>query len=158
MTVWLQKDLLLAIHARQVAEHGGSHGIRDEALLESALARPQQRAAYGDPEPDLANLAAALAYGLARNHAFVDGNKRTAHVAYRTFLVLNGADVVAADEEKYVAMMALAEGKHSEREFAAWLRERLQSPTRHKAHEPAATYQAKSRGQREAAARRRSAR
>lgn len=157
MIIWLQQDLLLAIHARQIAEHGGSHGIRDEALLESALARPQQLAAYGDPEPDLVDLAAALAYGLARNHALVDGNKRTAHVAYRTFLVLNGADLVATDEEKYLAMMALAEGKLSEREFAAWLRGRLQPPIGRRAHEPATKYRAKIRDKPEAAAHRRTA-
>ena len=159
MIVWLQIDLVLAIHARQVAEHGGIHGIRDEALLESALARPQQLAAYGAPEPDLADLAAALAYGLARNHPFVDGNKRTAHVAYRTFLIINGTDVIASDEDKDLAMMALAEGKLSEREFAAWLRERLQpSIRRGEVHEQAKRYRAKAKGQREAAARSRSAR
>jgi death-on-curing protein len=158
MTVWLQKNLVLAIHARQVAEHGGSQGIRDEALLESALARAQQLAAYGDPIPDLADLAAALAFGLARNHPFVDGNKRTAHVAYRTFLVLNGADVIATDEEKYLAMMGLAEGKLSKREFAAWLRARLQSSNRRDVHEPVAKYRARAHAQREAATRRRTAR
>ncbi|MBX9811051.1 MAG: type II toxin-antitoxin system death-on-curing family toxin, partial [Burkholderiales bacterium] len=105
MIVWLEKALVLAIHDRQLAEHGGSAGVRDEGLLESALARPQQSHAYGDPAPDLADLAAALAYGLARNHPFVDGNKRTAHVAYRTFLALNGAELVATDEDKYVAMI-----------------------------------------------------
>src|SRR5919198_5049541 len=115
MIVWLEKALVLAVHDRQVAEHGGSGGVRDEGLLESALARPQQLHAYGDPAPDLADLAAALAFGLARNHPFIDGNKRTAHVAYRTFLELNGADLAATDEEKYVAMLALAEGKSSER-------------------------------------------
>src|SRR5512141_2290341 len=111
MLVWIEKELVVAIHGRQIAEHGGSAGVRDEGLLESALARPQQLHAYGDPAPDLADLAAALASGLARNHPFVDGNKRTAHVAYRTFLALNGAELAATDEEKYVAMLALAEGK-----------------------------------------------
>lgn len=76
MIVWLEKALVLAIHDRQLAEHGGSGGVRDETLLESALARPQQLYVYGDPAPDLANLAASLSYGLARNHPFVDGNKR----------------------------------------------------------------------------------
>ena len=158
MAVWLQKNLVLAIHARQVAEHGGSQGVRDEALLESAIARPQQLAAYGDPKPDLADLAAALAFGLARNHPFVDGNERTAHVAYRTFIVLNGADLIATDEEKYLTMMALAEGTFSEREFAAWLRERLQPPNLHEVHGPTARYRAKASAQREAAVRRRTAR
>jgi death-on-curing protein len=85
--------------------------------------RPQQLHAYGDPASVLADLAAALAYGLARHHPFVDGNKRTAHVAYRTFLELNGTELIATDEEKYVSILALAEGKLSERDFATWLRE-----------------------------------
>ena len=140
MVVWLEKALVLAVHDRQVAEHGGSAGVRDEGLLESALARPQQLHAYGDPAPDLA---AALAYGLARNHPFVDGNKRTAHVAYRTFLELNGAQLEASDEEKYVAMLALAEGKLAERDFAAWLRERLRPGARGEVHEPRKAYRAR---------------
>ncbi len=146
MIVWLDKPLVLAIHDRQIVEHGGSAGVRDEGLLESALARPQQLYAYGEPPPDVADLAESLAYGLARNHPFVDGNKRTAHVAYRTFLALNGADLVAADEEKYVVMLALAEGKLTERRFAAWLRERLRlAKRRNVAHEPRRAYRAKPR-------------
>jgi len=145
MIVWLEKALVLAIHDRQVAEHGGSAGLRDEGLLESALARAQQLHAYGDPAPDLADLAAAFAFGLARNHPFVDGNKRTAHVAYRTFLALNGAELVATDEDKYVRMLALAEGKLAERGFAAWLRERLLLAPRGEAHEPRKPYRAKPR-------------
>lgn len=148
MIVWLEKALVLAVHDRQVAEHGGSAGIRDEGLLESALARPQQLHACGDPAPDLADLAAALAHGLARNHPFVDGNKRTAHVAYRTFLELNGAELAATDEEKYVAMLALAEGKLAERDFAAWLRERLRLAARGEAHEPRKPYRPKARSAR----------
>jgi death on curing protein len=140
MIVWLEKALVLAIHDRQLAEHGGSAGLRDEALLESALARPQQLHAYGDPAPDLADLASALAYGVARNHPFVDGNKRTAHIAYRTFLTLNGAELVTSDEEKYVHMLALAEGKLSERDFAAWLRDRLRFGASGKAHQPRRRY------------------
>ena len=77
MIIWIERTLALAIHERQLSEHGGGSGVRDEALLESALARPQQLFAYGDPPPDLAALAASLAFGLARNHPFVDGNKRT---------------------------------------------------------------------------------
>lgn len=146
MIVWLDEAVVLAIHDRQLAEHGGAGGARDERLLESALARPLQLHAYGDPPPDLADLAAALACGVARNHPFVDGNKRTAHVAYRTFLALNGSEVVASDEEKYVSMLALAEGKLAERDFAAWLRGRLKSSPRTGAHEAAAKrYRAKPR-------------
>jgi death on curing protein len=139
MILWISKALALAIHDRQLAEHGGGAGVRDEGLLDSALARPQQAHAYGDPPPDLADLAASLAYGLARNHPFVDGNKRTAHVCYRTFLALNDAELEASDEDKYVTMLALAEGSLSEAGFANWLRHRLRL-SRHEIHEPAAHY------------------
>jgi death-on-curing protein len=122
---WIDKPLALAIHDRQLAEHGGGTGLRDEALLDSALARPQQLHAYGDPRPDLAALAASLAAALAGNHPFVDGNKRTAHVCYRVFTALNDAELVASDEEKYVAMIALADGTYGEVDFAAWLRTRI---------------------------------
>ena len=86
MIVWIERALALALHERQLAEHGGGTGVRDEGLLESALAKPQQLFAYGDPPPDLAGLAASLAFGLARNHPFVDGNKRSAFVAAELFL------------------------------------------------------------------------
>jgi death-on-curing protein len=143
MIIWVNKGLVLAIHARQISEHGGSAELRDEGLLESALARAQQLHAYGEPAPDLADLAAALVYGLARNHPFVDGNKRTAHVAYRTFILLNGAELVATDEDKYLAMLTLAEGRLSERDFATWLRDRLRLAKPNEAHQPAKTYAAK---------------
>jgi death-on-curing protein len=110
MVVWLTKPLLLAIHERHLAEHGGSSGVRDETLLESALARPEQLHAHGDPAPDLADLAAALAYGVARNHPFVHGNKRTAAVACETFINLNGGYIMADDVELYPLFLALAEG------------------------------------------------
>mgnify|MGYP000399638213 CR=1 FL=1 len=125
MIVWIDRALALAIHDRQLAEHGGGSGMRDEALLESALARPQQRYAHGDPPPDLANLAASLAYGLARTHPFADGNKRTAHVCHRVFLALNDAELQAGGEEKYLSMLALAEGSLDEASFAEWLRPRI---------------------------------
>ena len=125
MIVWITSPLALALHDRQLAEHGGGSGVRDEGLLDAALARPQQRHAYGDPPPDLADLAASLAFGLARNHPFVDGNKRTAHVCYRVFLRLNGGDLVAGDEEKYAMMIGLSDGTISEAEFAQWLRLRV---------------------------------
>ncbi|MDE2345949.1 MAG: type II toxin-antitoxin system death-on-curing family toxin, partial [Gammaproteobacteria bacterium] len=102
MIVWLEKALVLAIHDRQLAEYGGGEGVRDMSLLKSALARPQQLHACGDPAPDLPRLAASLASDLARNQPFVDGNKRSAYVTYRTFLALNGADFQASDEEKYL--------------------------------------------------------
>jgi death-on-curing protein len=121
--VWLGRELILAIHEEQIAEHGGGEGLRDLGLLESALARPLNLAAYGTP--DLAALAAALGYGLARNHPFVDGNKRTAFVAVETFLALNGLDLTAGDAECVVAMLDLAAGELPEEGFAAWLRDNL---------------------------------
>lgn len=121
------KALALAVHARQLAEHGGMDGVRDETLLDSALARPQQLFAYGDPVPDLAALVASLAYGLARNHPFVDGNKPTALVLCRTFLALNAVELVASSKEKYLTFLSLAEGNLSEAELAEWLRQHIQN-------------------------------
>ena len=122
---WLLEETLIAIHHRQIAEHGGSEGLRDEGLLSSALARPQNLLAYGEPPPDLASLAAAYAYGIARNHPFVDGNKRTALVAARTFLILNGVDLDATPDEKVLTFLNLAEGTISEEELADWIRKRI---------------------------------
>jgi death on curing protein len=121
---WVGEDVVRAIHLRQVAEHGGPPGIRDENLLRSALARPQNLFAYGDPPPDLAALAAAYAFGIARNHAFVDGNKRVSLVVCRTFLIINGCDMSATQEEKYLTWWRLAAGEIEEAELAAWIRER----------------------------------
>lgn len=143
MIIWIGKALVLAIHARQIAEHGGTAEIRDEGLLESALARAQQLHAYGEPTPDLADLAAALAFGLARNHAFVDGNKRTAAVCCETFIELNGATLEADDLDLFPEYLALAEGTLTESDFAAWLRARLQLTQREAAHEPRGSYRAK---------------
>ena len=124
--VWLLEETLTAIHHLQIAEHGGSEGLRDEGLLLSALARPQNLLAYGEPAPDLASLAAAYAYGIARNHPFVDGNKRTALVAARTFLILNGVDLKATQDDKVLTFLNLAEGVISEEELADWIRKRIQ--------------------------------
>ncbi len=140
MITWIGKPLALAIHDRQLSEHGGIPGVRDASLLDSALARPEQLHAYGDPAPDLADLAASLAFGLGRNHPFLDGNKRTAHVAYRTFLALNHAELVASDEDKYLSMLALAEGSLSEADFAAWLRRHLRPAPGTAVHEPQTNY------------------
>ena len=140
MIVWVTRALAIAIHERQLAEHGGGAGVRDEALLESALGRPRQLHAYGEPAPDLAALAASLAFGLARNHPFVDGNKRTAHVCYRVFLALNDVEFVASEEEKYIQMLSLAEGSLSEADFAAWLRPRLGIGGGSAVHEPRVRY------------------
>jgi death-on-curing protein len=143
MIVWVEKALVLAIHDRQLAEHGGSAGVRDATLLESALARPRQLEAYGSPAPDLADLAAALAYGLARNHPFVDGNKRTAAVCCETFIDLNGGTLMADDPDLYQQYVALADGGLAERDFAAWLRERLRYSAGVTAHAPRKTYRTK---------------
>ncbi len=121
--VWLGAELATAVHAEQLAEHGGGEGVRDPGLLESALARPLNLAAYGDP--DAAELAAAYAYGIARNHPFVDGNKRTAAVISETFLMLNGHDLGASDAELVVAFLALAAGELTEEELADWFRMHL---------------------------------
>jgi death-on-curing protein len=125
MIIWIERPFAIAIHERQLAEHGGGIGVRDEHLLDSALARPQQAHAYGDPPPDLADLAASLAFGLARNHPFIDGNKRTAAVACETFIMLNGGTLDADDLELYPQYLALAEGSLPEAEFAAWLRQHI---------------------------------
>ena len=143
MIVWLEKAMALAIHDRQLVEHGGNAGVRDATLLESALARPQQLFTYGDPAPDLAELAASLAFGLARNHPFVDGNKRTAAVACETFLELNHATLEAGDLELYPLYLALAEGKLSEKDLAAWLRAHLQLNPDVRVHEARGAYKAK---------------
>lgn len=140
MIVWIDRALAIAIHERQLAEHGGIVGVRDETLLESALARPQQLHAYGDPPPDLAALAASLAYGVARNHPFADGNKRTAHVCYRVFLALNDSRLEAGSEEKYAQMIGLADGSLSETDFADWLRPRLKLEPGNAVNEPKARY------------------
>lgn len=140
MIVWIEKPFALIIHDRQLAEHGGSSGVRDEGLLDSALARPQQLHAYGKPPPDLADLAASLAFGLARNHPFVDGNKRTAAVACETFLRLNSAMLDADDLALYPVYLALAEGILPEADFAAWLRQHLQLEPGNEVHEKRARY------------------
>ncbi len=119
---WISPELAIAIHNRQLAEHGGQAGIRDEGLMLSALARPQQLWTYGDPPPDLCALAASYAFGLAKNHPFLDGNKRTAFVVYRLFLKWNGLDLTASGDERYSTMLALASGDHTEESFAGWLR------------------------------------
>jgi death-on-curing protein len=122
MTAWVYIDsrVVIAIHEEQLAEHGGGVGVRDPGLLESALARPANRAAYGDP--DVAGLAAAYAYGIARNHPFVDGNKRTAFVCAELFLTLNRWELLASDADCVLTMLALAAGELDEAGYAAWLR------------------------------------
>ena len=118
--IWIDSDVAGAIHLEQLAEHGGPAGVRDEAGLESAMARARNLEAYG--KPDAAALAAAYAFGIARDHAFVDGNKRTAAVVAETFLVLNGYTLAATNAELVVAVQALAAGDLSETELADWFR------------------------------------
>ena len=118
---WLSRAIVLGIHDEQLAEHGGGAGIRDDGLLDSALARPQNRFAY-DSAADPATLAAAYAFGIAKNHPFIDGNKRTAYVAAELFLDLNGVTLTASDEDCVLAMLRLAAGEIDEEGFAGWLR------------------------------------
>jgi len=122
---WLLEETVYAIHRRQIAEHGGSDGVRDEGLLLSALARPKNLYAYSEETPDISALAASLAYGIAKNHPFIDGNKRTALVVSRTFLLLNGFNIEATQEEKYLTFWKLAEGNLSEEELANWFQSKL---------------------------------
>ena len=123
--VWLHDRIIEAIHMRQLAEHGGAEGVRDHALLATALAKPLQLHSYGDPPPDLPTLAAAYAHGIARLHPFVDGNKRTSFVAALLFLRVNGQGIYASQEERYTTWLALAAGELDEAKLAQWLRERL---------------------------------
>ncbi len=117
--IWLRLEAILAAHDEQLVEHGGGGGIRDQGLLESALARPLNLYAYG--EPALPKLAAAYAFGIAKNHPFVDGNKRTALVATEFFLGLNGVDLTATDLQCVETFLALAAGEITEEELAAWI-------------------------------------
>jgi death-on-curing protein len=117
---WIEESVVWAVHEAQLAEHGGLAGVRDAGLLASALARPINLAAYGDA--DAAALAGAYAFGIARNHPFIDGNKRTAFVCAELFLALNGFALLAEDAACVSTMLALAGGELPETEFAAWLR------------------------------------
>ena len=123
--VWIDPIVIEAIHDAQLAEHGGLAGVRDAGMLASALARPTNLALYGDP--DVAALAAAYGYGISRNHAFIDGNKRTGFVAAELFCALNGYELIANDAECVLTMLAVAPGEITEAAFADWLRTHLQS-------------------------------
>lgn len=121
--VWLGIQLIHAVHEEQLAEHGGPGGVRDEGLLASAMGRPQNRALY--ESPDAAALAASYAYGIARNHPFIDGNKRTAFVAMEVFLDLNGFELRASDQDCVFVTLRLAEGHLDEEALAQWIRDHL---------------------------------
>ncbi|MFO1186900.1 MAG: type II toxin-antitoxin system death-on-curing family toxin [Alphaproteobacteria bacterium] len=122
--IWIQRLALELLHDESLAEHGGSSGLRDEGLLESALARPRNLHTY-EGVSDLARPAASYAFGLAKNHPFVDGNKRAAFIAATLFMRLNGTPVKADQVDAYKRMIALAAGEIGEEEFAAWLRENV---------------------------------
>lgn len=121
--VWIDAEVARSIHAEQIAEHGGPPGVRDDAGLEGAMARARNLASYGNP--DAADLAAAYAYGIARDHPFVDGNKRTAAVVSETFLMLNGFVLDVSDAELVVAFQELAAGELTEAELADWFRQHV---------------------------------
>lgn len=123
---WLSEAALLAAQEEQLAEHGGGIGVRDIGLPRSALARPQNKAAYED-NPDAAALAAAYAFGICRNHPFVDGNKRAALIAAEAFLIDNGFELTASDADTVSVMLRLANGEMTEGEFADWLRTNVQA-------------------------------
>lgn len=118
---WISKQALLLLHAESLAEHGGGQGMRNEGLLDSALARPQNLVAYG--APDFAALAASYGVGVAKNHPFVDGNKRAALLATGLFLYLNGYRLTASQADTTITMLSVADGELSEDAFAAWLRQ-----------------------------------
>ncbi|MCH8188932.1 MAG: type II toxin-antitoxin system death-on-curing family toxin [Proteobacteria bacterium] len=122
--LWLDKRIALAMHETLIRDYGGSAGVRDEGLLESALARPQNQLAYGDPT--LAEMAAAYAFGIARNHPFVDGNKRTALMAAYAFLRMNGLRLTAPEVEAATVIRDLAAGEIGEKELAAWITANLE--------------------------------
>lgn len=117
---WLQEALVRALHSEQLAEHGGAPGFRDDGLLQSALARPQNLLAYGNP--DVAALAASYAFGIAKNHPFIDGNKRTAFVTAATFIELHGRGMVASEADAVTITLALAAGEVGEDDVAEWFR------------------------------------
>jgi death on curing protein len=122
---WILYEVVEAIHHRQISEHGGTSGVRDKGLPSSALARPKNLFAYGNPKPDIAMLSASYAFGIIRNHPFVDGNKRTAYVVCRTFLICNNVALDAPEAEKYLTFIGVADGSLNEADLADWIRARV---------------------------------
>ncbi len=122
--VWLNRRTVDAVHFDQIRQHGGSSGIRDEGALESALSRPRNKWAY-EPESDLAALAASYGFGLAKNHAFFDGNKRVAFMAMYIFLGLNGLDLEVSEQQAVQVMLSMASSRINEKEVADWLRKHM---------------------------------
>lgn len=121
---WIGRDLVLAIHDMQIAQHGGLDGVNDDHLIESALSRPQQLETYGDPPPDVFDLAASYGYGFTRNHGFRDGNKRTGWILTRLFLADHGVELQYTALDAIQVMQDLAAGTVSEPDFSEWLRSR----------------------------------
>ena len=124
--IWINLRVIKAFHDRQIKEHGGLPGLCDEGLLSSALSRPENAYQYSNPKPDVAELAAAYGFGLAKNHPFNDANKRTALIAMRLFLKLNGYDLTASPEDKYRMIIRVAASDISEDELAQWLRKHVE--------------------------------
>ena len=122
---WVRRDLVYAVHDMQLARHGGRAGLRDQNLVESTLSRPEQLHTCGQPPPDAAQLAAAYAYGLARNHGFSDGNKRTAWVVARVFLADNAIELTFSEIDAIHTMQAVASGTLDEQQLAVWFRQRM---------------------------------
>ena len=123
--IWINLRVIEAVHDRQINVHGGLPGLRDEGLLSSALSRPENFFHYSEPKPDVAELAAAYGFELAKNHPFNDANKRTALIAMRLFLKLNGCDLVASPEDKYKTIIRVAASDISKDELAHWIRNNL---------------------------------
>ncbi len=123
--VWIAEQMALDIHDRQLAIHGGLAGVRDAGLLASALARPRHLLAFSPTPPDIARMATAYAFGIAKNHPFVDGNKRTAVVVMESFIEFNNQKLTADNQALYLKMIQLVEGSISEEDFADWLRENV---------------------------------
>ncbi len=123
--IWIEDKVAVAVHERQLAEHGGTAGIREEGMLASALARPKQKWAYGGQEIDYPAMAAAYVFGIARTRPFVDGNKHTAAVVGELILVLNGFTLAASDMDLYPVCMAVASGEMGEDELTRWLRDNV---------------------------------
>jgi death on curing protein len=121
--LWLTRAIVEALHADQIREHGGRHGLRDAGLLESALARPHAVFSYEDP--DLARLAAKYGFGLAKNHPFLDGNKRIAFVTTNVFLIVNGYEIEAPEPEVVNIILKVADGRMKVSAFAAWIRDSM---------------------------------
>ena len=117
--VWVKESVVIAIHSRQLAEHGGIDGIRDKGLLESALFRPKNKFFYENPS--IFELASAYGCGIVKNHPFIDGNKRTSYVVTRTFIKLNGYDIQASETEKYDIWIGVASNQINEDELSAWI-------------------------------------